>query len=128
MAILLWDNVTDQMRATYKQPKQTTEFGAYGITLLLLHYLTGYTILEISDLGTGIDFWLGDEGDLLFQNKARLEVSGIRKGDQGSIDARMNKKIDQTHKSDNTELPAIVLIVEFSIPCAKVVKKNEYTE
>lgn len=70
--------------------------------------------------GTGFDYWLGDEADMPFQNKARLEVSGIRNGDQKIIKARVREKLTQTEVSDKTRLPAYVVVVEFGRPVAEV--------
>lgn len=55
-----------------------------------------------------------------FQNKARLEVSGIRNGDQKIIKARVREKLTQTEVSDKTRLPAYVVVVEFGRPVAEV--------
>src|SRR3546814_6682035 len=39
-------------------------------------------------IGTGFDFWLGKKRALLFQNKARLEISAMDHGNNGDVDAR----------------------------------------
>jgi hypothetical protein len=47
---------------------------------MLIRQLTQFTVIERSRKGTGFDYWLGSEdeaGELPFQNKVRLEVSGI---------------------------------------------------
>jgi hypothetical protein len=54
-------------------------------------------VVERSRRGTGFDYWLGKKGDnnqLPFQNAVRLEVSGIRKGDDGKIKARAKQKLE----------------------------------
>ena len=70
----------------------TTEQAAYGTAFLIIRELTDLTVIERSRKGTGFDYWLGtfdtDEGQL-FQNKVRLEVSGIRKGDSSRVKARL---------------------------------------
>jgi hypothetical protein len=52
----------------------------------------------------------------------RLEVSGIRKGDDSRIKARIKQKLEQVSPTDGT-LPAYIVVVEFSNPLAFIVKK-----
>ena len=99
-----------------------TEHGAYGIACLLILDLTGLTVIQRSRKGTGFDFWLGDDEELPFQNKARLEVSGIRQGDAARVAARVAQKKKQTGRSDGF-LPAYVIVVDFGTPLARVIKK-----
>lgn len=120
---LVWNATTDRMRRFWADLEVATEQGAYGIAALLISHLTGMTIFERSRKGTGIDFWLGSEGDILFQKKARLEVSGIRKGGETEIRTRLKEKKEQNKRSDGTSLPAYVIIVEFGEPCSTVVKR-----
>lgn len=77
----------------------------------------------LSRKGTGIDYWLGDKDSILFQKKARLEVSGILHGDETMIKSRHIMKVEQTNKSDDYQLPAFISIIEFSEPKALFTKK-----
>jgi hypothetical protein len=117
-----WPNVTGQMRLCWNDREMTTEHGAYGIGILLIRDLTNFSIIERSRKGTGFDFWLGYEDELPFQNKARLEISGIRKGDDSMVKARVQQKLKQTERSQGS-LPAYIVVVEFSRPLSHVVKK-----
>ena len=87
-----WPTVTEQMRRCWNDAEVTTEHGAYGVAFLLIRSLTKFTIIERSRKGPGFDYWLGYEDELPFQNKARLEVSGIRNGDDNSVKARVRQK------------------------------------
>lgn len=80
--------------------------------------------MEISRKGTGFDYWLGrkDSNALLFQNKARLEVSGIRRGDEVAIETRVRRKLKQIEPTDAL-LPGLVAVVEFSSPRTRVRSK-----
>jgi hypothetical protein len=118
-----WPDVTDQMRRCYGDLEVTTELGAYGVAFLLILSLTDYTVVERSRKGTGFDYWLGRKDDVLFQKSARLEVSGIRKGDINTIKARVNTKLNQVKRSDNLRLPVYIVVVEFSNPLSQVVQK-----
>lgn len=81
---LNWIMPTDRQERTYADLQLATEFGAYGIGIAAVHHLTKKVVVERSAKGTGFDFWLGRAQDnMLFQRKARLEVSGILRGAEG---------------------------------------------
>lgn len=115
--------VTDQMRRAWMDLPYTTEQGAYGIAILLLLRLTDYTVIERSSKGSGVDYWLGEKNDPLFQRSARLEVSGILRGSDSVINYREKLKINQTTPSDTGGLPVYIVIVEYSSPQARVRRK-----
>jgi hypothetical protein len=119
---LHWPTTDDQMRRCWNDLEFTTEQGAYGVAILIIRSLTDFTVIERSYKGTGIDYWLGHEGELPFQNKARLEVSGIRNGDNNTINRRVRRKLAQASASDGS-LPAFVVVVEFGNPLSKVQKR-----
>jgi len=122
---LYWQEVTDQMLRCWNDSEYTTEQAAYGIAFLIIQELTDYTVIERSRRGTGFDYWLGkksDNNELPFQNAVRLEVSGIRKGDDSRIKARIKQKLEQVSPTDG-KLPAYIVVVEFSNPLAFIVKK-----
>ena len=122
---LYWQPVTPQMLRCWNDLEYTTEHAAYGIAFMIITRLTDFTVIERSRKGTGFDYWLGTENDdslLPFQNKARLEISGIRAGDEKRINIRLKQKLEQTKPSDGL-LPAYVVVVEFSKPIAITAKK-----
>jgi len=108
------------MRA-WADPDEATEQGACGIAALLVDALTDYTILQRARKGPGFDYWLGKKGSasVLFQDKARLEVSGIRSGDEREIARRVRQKTKQIQRS-NGMLPGLVAVVEFGTPRSRV--------
>ena len=125
---LRWPLINAQSRRTWADHREATQFGATAIAVLLVKKETGYAVVERSAIGTGIDYWLGNEEDEpLFQHKARLEVSGIlNAGERGknvesSVRSRVREKIQQVHPSISV-LPAYVIVVEFSRPIAEVQK------
>jgi len=123
---IYWPEVTGQMLRCWNDEEFTTEQAAYGLSFLLIRALTEHTIIRRSRKGTGFDYWLGREGDeesLPFQNTARLEVSGIRKGDYNKVKTRVKQKLRQVSPSDRLELPAYIVVVEFRTPLSQVVKK-----
>ena len=122
---LQWTPATAQAFRAW-QRNRATEWGAEGIAVLLAKVETPYTVIEASVQGEGIDCWLGDEADVTFQRKARLEVSGIRWDEtvaEADITNRVRAKLRQTTQSDHTQTPAYVIVVEFSRPVAEVRQK-----
>jgi hypothetical protein len=120
---LLWsETITETKRLFWNDLEEATQQGAYAVAILLIRALTGYTVIERSRKGTGFDWWLGTE-DNLFQGKARLEVSGILRGTPRRINSRIKARMGQTKQSDNLNLTAYVVVVEFGTPRAKVVQR-----
>jgi hypothetical protein len=116
---LVWDNIfDDQLDRTWKDQFYATEHGAVCIAILIALKLTNYTIIEKSARKNGFDYWLGEKDDILFQKKARLEISGIFKGTERDVRKRYEIKVKQTEKSDSLKIPAYIGIVEFSNPIA----------
>ncbi len=116
---LVWDNIfNEQLDRTWKDQFYATEHGAVCIAILLALKLTNYTIIEKSARKNGFDYWLGEKEDILFQKKARLEISGIFQGTDKDIKQRYNIKVKQTQQSDTLNIPAYIGIVEFSKPIA----------
>jgi hypothetical protein len=126
---LKWSEVTERNAGTWADLQEATEYGAYGLAIIVALPLTDTRRVERSPRGTGVDYWVGDGKDQrgIFQRSARLEVSGILKGDKTKIAARLDKKLAQTERSDNTGLPVYVAIVEFGSPEAMFVKKSAET-
>jgi hypothetical protein len=122
---VIWKGkVDDQMKRTWADPQEVTEYGACGVAIVLILKLTDYTVIERSRKGTGFDYWLGFKtSELPFENSARLEVSGILNGDDVVFNSRVKQKRNQTAPTDKTNLPAFIVVVEFGEPKSKVVKK-----
>ncbi len=140
---LTWPQVTAQDRRTWGDPDEATEDGAAGIATLLAIREIGYTVILRSHKRTGIDYWLGnddqsnvtavertltadlqallEDDDLVV--KGRMEVSGIRQGNDREIRRRTSLKLSQTDRSDSSGLPAYVVVVEFGRPFAEVTRK-----
>lgn len=116
---LNWDTeVNDIIKRTHNDIQDATEIGAEGMAAIFANELTPYQIILRSAKKTGIDYWLGNrnDGKLLFQKSARLEISGLIKGSDAEFRRRIKKKKDQTKQSVNTKLPAYVAITDFGEP------------
>jgi len=123
---VFWDNIENrnQVYRTWQDYEETTEYGAYGLAFLIVSNLTDYTITQRAMKGKGFDYWIAkkNSNDFLFQNNGRLEVSGIRKGDNSKINSRMKEKISRINKYEN-DIPLIITIIEFSKPISRVMIK-----
>lgn len=117
-------DVDAQMKRTWGDEEYTTEQGAYGLAFLVASCEMDVKAIQKSRKKTGIDYWLGTEDNFMFQNKVRLEVSGIRNGNKQQLDHRFETKMKQSEKSDGTGLPALIVIVEFSTPKIKTGLRN----
>jgi hypothetical protein len=130
IATLLWNEVGSELDATWADLKEAAEYGAYAVAIVVCLQATNLTRVErCAQEGTGIDIWLTNNRDDrgIFQHSARLEVSGILQGDQRRIAARLKDKLNQTKKSDDTEVPAYVAIVEFGSPEMRMTKRGGET-
>jgi hypothetical protein len=125
---LRWSAVGRWDGSTWADLQEATEYGAYGVAIVVTLLLTNASHVERSAKGTGIDYWVGS-GDSrgIFQRSARLEVSGILKGDRAKIKDRLREKLAQTDQSIKSGLSAHVAIVEFSNPEVMLVKKMRIT-
>ena len=121
---LTWEVLTEKHRRTCADLQEATEYGAYGVAILVVRALTGKTVLERSAKGPGFDFWVGDEEDrdLPFQGLTRLEVSGILSGDAKAVKQRASVKRNQVKPSDD-QGPALIAIVEFGRPLTRLESK-----
>jgi hypothetical protein len=93
--------VTAQMQRCWNDAEYTTEQAAYGMAFLLIRHLTQLTVIERSRKGSGFDYWLGiEQPNLPFQRMMRLEVSGIRQGNDSLIKTRVRIKQEQVRRVD----------------------------
>ena len=120
---LVWREVTQQIRSSRNDLEDAVEGGAYCLAMLVIEKLTSLKVNKQSQKRTGFDYWLGKENKEGVQGLARLEVSGILKGTKGQINQRLKEKMRQTQKSDNLNIPAYIVIVEFSQPIIKIKKR-----
>lgn len=107
--------------------RETAEYGAIGITVLVLPEVSDYNYFEKANQGNGFDFWVDEqkivEGKMIRQNKnTRLEVSGILKESKtNSVKKRMVIKKKQVKKGNFTN-PALISIVGFGEPIIEISK------
>jgi hypothetical protein len=120
--LLEWTTeVSPKILASNRDENRATDNAAMCIALLLASKLTGFDDVETSQKGDGVDFWLRNAN---FDLVARLEVSGIRRENgTNTVKNRLKVKLKQTEQSDNSKVPAVVAIIEFSKPEAVYILK-----
>lgn len=121
--LLSWTEGGAQRLRCWADPDLATEYGAYGIAFLLVERWWKLTVVERSYRKTGFDYWLGSENDssCLFQERIRLEVSGLRRGTAAQIRARVVRKVAQVRRYSHPS-EAVVVVVEFGVPSSEVVR------
>ena len=101
--------VTNNMRRAHADEQRATELGACGVAFLLAPVITGLTAIQQAAKGGGFDYWLGPSNQpldiLVFQNSARLEVSGIRNGSASQVRTQTRAKLRQSSPSDSSNYP-----------------------
>ncbi|MEM9884983.1 MAG: hypothetical protein AAF849_03760 [Bacteroidota bacterium] len=127
---IIWSDAVDKsIIDSWNDAKEATEFGATALAILLLLEQTDFKEFIRAYQGTGIDYWLSkgeyEAQGLPTENRAgRLEISGILKEAKGNtLNRRIARKKKQSKKTDSTDLPVYIVVVEFSCPKAKVIIK-----
>lgn len=116
---VIWRNKSKNVGV--KDPRDWAEIGAIALAFCVVVKFSEYNVIEQSVIGTGFDYWLGYKENVPNQNpdnflNARLEISGMLKGNNRDVATRLRQKIRQTGISDYMNIPAIIVIVEFSTP------------
>ena len=120
---VIYDEPGELVVNNHQDENEATENGACAISILLCRLLKGHAVIEQAVQMDGIDYWVGDaEPGRPMAKKARLEATGIRAGDVKAVNARFRQKLSTTSKSDG-DLPAIITVVEFSNPMARLETK-----
>lgn len=124
-------SVTDDMRRWFRDQRKSVDLGACAIALLIIPEFASLVAVQQSATGDGVDYYLSDpnsDDDLLFNNAAHLEISGIHtETAANSVDRRIaakRKRLDHTRANSTSptkDLPTYICIVEFSRPKTKVV-------
>lgn len=116
---LFWQTpVTEETRRSWEDAEETTEEGACALAFWVVLEMHDLTVIRRSRKSTGFDYWLARAEGELFQEAARLEISGIRQGTDAMIKTRARDRGRQTQQSDTvfSHLPAYIVVVEFSHP------------
>lgn len=122
---IFWKNKKgEQLLRAWRDSLEATEYGAVGVTILLIEAMTNLEVIERAYIGGGFDYILGSKmgNNNDYQKVARLEVSGIWKETRGnSVENRVRLKLKQIEKSSDMKLKAYISVIEFSTPKAKII-------
>lgn len=125
--LLSGPEVDDQMRRSFADATEATEYGATAVAILVVERCERLTVWERSAKdGGGFDYYLtpdeaspageADEPEnFLAAATSRLEVSGILKGSTDDVRYRWNAKMRRA-TSRPGRLPLLVAVVEFGAP------------
>ncbi len=128
VAIVWTDKVDEQVRRTWKDSKEAVEYAATAIGILLTLKYTDYIIAERGRQDGVADYILtkrNKQANLLnFETpQAHLEVTGILKETaSNTIKARLRTKKLKAKKYTKQGIEVLIIITEFSIPKAKIIK------
>lgn len=121
--IVNWYSALPQdVESTWQDEQELVEYAAVGIALPLVLTLSEYTDVQRARKGSGVDFWLGQKDENGFPIlEALLEISGIlKKNSRNTVTARLQQKIRQARRSPYKNIPVYIVVIEFSIPMAKL--------
>lgn len=117
------DDELEKIRVSHHHDA-AVEYGAEAVSMVAIYEFTPYRAIGRSVKTTGIDYRLSTNKNpaILFTNEdARLEISGIlRETSNNGIQKRLRQKARQSMQSDDTKLPVYVVVVEFSVPMARM--------
>ena len=142
---LFWGIVTPQMFRTWNDLDEAVEYGAACVAEFIAKEKIGHMVLCRSFKGSGFDYLLGDRNidevseaeraatlawsEVLQDDnlvvRARLEVSGIRRGRDGRVRARVDEKLEQMKVSDGWGVPGYAVVVEFGRPLAVIAERSD---
>lgn len=124
---LFWtDVVTEQVKKTWKDKNESSEYGATAIAILVLLGLTDFIISERGiQTGTADYLLTTKENNSNLQNLkppiAHLEVSGIWGEKPGNtINVRLRDKKKQVKAAIDRGETVFIIVTEFGIPKTKI--------
>ena len=116
---LKWEKeVSQRIRRNWSDLQEATEYGAVALAIICAKQFSSYNTVERSTIGTGFDYWLGEEDEWgVFQRKARLEVSGILKETaSNTVTRRVREKLNQVKIANEEDLEIHVFVADFKTP------------
>lgn len=111
---LVWEATDEATRAAWANELDATEAGAYAVVIAAVEMQTGMVAVRRAEARSGADYYIGPLGagreDL--EDCVRLEVSGLDRGTDGALRARLARKLRQA--SDGaSDVPAMAGVFGF---------------
>ena len=109
-----WKVPSGKIRNAWANDIDTTESGACGVCLAVVHRAIGLVAVRRAETRKGADYYLAPIGANVddLENCIRLEVSGVDRGDATVITRRLAAKVKQTRDA-KTNLPALAVVCGF---------------
>jgi hypothetical protein len=109
-----WQPTDAHTKGAWANEIDTTETGAYGIALAAIELAEGMFAVRRAETRTGADYYIAPMGTSIDDLEAcfRLEVSGIDRGDNTSVQQRLRQKVEQA-LAGASNLPAFATVVGF---------------
>jgi len=109
-----WQPTNDRERGAWANEIDTTEAGAYGIALAACEVIEGMVAVRRADTQTGADYYIAPPNAQIedLETWLRLEVSGVDRGDQSTLQYRLTQKVRQV-ADGRGNLPALAAVVGF---------------
>jgi hypothetical protein len=106
-----WTPPDDRVQRAWNNVDDTTENGAYGISIAALESQLGLMVVARAETRTGADWYLAPESNFDdLENAYRLEVSGSDRGSERDLNRRLGEKVEQARRGKSS-LPAIACVV-----------------
>lgn len=115
-----------QILNAYANEIDTTESGAYGVSLAAVEAEEQLVAVRRAETLTGADWYVAPIGAIAddLEQCFRLEVSGVNAGSRSAIETRLRQKVKQTRQG-NSNLPAIAAVVGFKERTVVIEKVSE---
>lgn len=113
-AVTRWERANDRERGAWANEIDTTEAGAYGIALAAVELVEGMVAVRRAETRTGADYYIAPPNTQTddLESWLRLEVSGVDRGDNLTLQQRLEQKIRQA-LDGQSNLPALAAVVGF---------------
>jgi len=111
---VVWEPPNTREKGAWANENEATEKGACPMVLAALEFTAGLVAVGRAETGTGADYYVGQPGTTYddLEQCFRLEVSGIDRGTDRMVRARLLEKVGQTERG-RSNLPAIAGVVGF---------------
>lgn len=121
-----WTEPDARTQRAWANDIDTTEAGAYGVSLAAVEAIEGLVAVRRAETLTGADYYvapIGSDPDDL-ENCLRLEVSGVNAGNKVTVESRLKNKLEQTAKGISN-LPAIASVIGFKERMIAIAKMSD---
>lgn len=118
---LIWKKLQPEIKFSWLRFDRTIQPAARALAILCIENLTSLQVVGKASKAEGFDFWLGEKNSMeTAPPVSKLEISGILQGSKAQVNFRMKEKIQHVKNGIHPNLPAFVVVSEFSQPLVKI--------